>query len=236
MQEAEHGENIAAMFNRISRRYDLLNRLLSGFQDMRWRRRAVKMMGDLKYKTALDLCCGTGDFLHIFRKYWKNDINLIGIDFAAEMVRLGHRRFEQQSDSKILLMQGDALSLPLVSNSIAAVTIGFGIRNIKDRPTALKEILRVLDHGGRLAIIEPAIPKNPLIGIPFTFYFKYIMPLIGGLLSGNYKAYKYLDDSVLAFPPPDKFVALMEKCGFTNCRKYPQFLGMAMIYYGEKTA
>ncbi|MFH1699121.1 MAG: bifunctional demethylmenaquinone methyltransferase/2-methoxy-6-polyprenyl-1,4-benzoquinol methylase UbiE [Candidatus Zixiibacteriota bacterium] len=229
-----HGQNIRTMFNRISPRYNLLNRLLSGFNDMRWRRKAVRLLGDLSGKTALDLCCGTGDFLKILGDSYQENINLIGIDFAGEMLRIAGQRLNLSGSGNLVLCQADALILPCADKSVHAVTIGFGIRNIIEKKDALQEIIRALVPRGRLVIIEPAIPGNKIMAELFKFYFRKIMPVIGGILSGDYKAYKYLDKSVESFPVPDEFCALMKECGFINVQAHRQTFGTAIIYYGEK--
>ncbi|MDD4051569.1 MAG: bifunctional demethylmenaquinone methyltransferase/2-methoxy-6-polyprenyl-1,4-benzoquinol methylase UbiE [candidate division Zixibacteria bacterium] len=231
MTETAHNRT---MFDRISPRYDLLNRLLSFGLDLRWRNRAVAMLGDLHGKTALDLCCGSGDFIAILFKKYRANINLIGVDFARRMLDIGRLRFMAAPHASIILCQGDALFIPCGDRTIDAVTIGFGIRNIDDKPAALKEIHRVLRAGGRLAIVEPSIPKNPLWRTLFSFYFGRVMPFVGGVISGDHGAYQYLHDSVAAFPDPDDFVALMRSAGFANASAIPQTLSTAMIYFAEK--
>jgi demethylmenaquinone methyltransferase/2-methoxy-6-polyprenyl-1,4-benzoquinol methylase len=201
---------------------------------MSWRRHAVELLGDLRGKIVLDLCCGTGDFLHILKKKYGNDIRLCGVDFASQMLTIARERFEAAQNVNIMLCQADALKLPYSDNTIDAVTIGFGIRNIHDRPAALKEIRRILKPGGRLVMIEPARPPNAMIRFGFTIYFKYISPTIGGMISGDRSAYKYLHDSFVAFPTPDEFKSLMCDAGLTNVKATPQTFGTAMIYYGEK--
>ncbi len=224
------------MFNRISPRYDFLNRLLSGGHDMRWRRQAINLLGDMRAKRALDLCCGSGDFLSIFRRRYGDDIELYGVDFASQMLELAAKRLGRNSHAPLLLCQADALKLPFSDASVDAVTIGFGIRNIRDKLTALREIARVLSPGGRLAIIEPAIPRRALARSLFGFYFKRIMPLIGGAISGDYNAYKYLNDSVMAFPEPEAFLDLMTQAGLDDTRAIPRLFGTAMIYYARKSS
>jgi len=223
------------MFNRISPRYDFLNRLLSGGHDMRWRRQATDLLGDLRHKRALDLCCGSGDFLSILRRRYGDDIDLYGVDFASQMLGLAARRLGRDTHSSLLLCQADALALPFGDDSLDAVTIGFGIRNIQDKPSALSEIARVLAPGGHLAIVEPAVPRRALARSLFGFYFKRVMPLIGGAISGDYDAYKYLNDSVMAFPEPEEFLSLMKQAGLNETRAIPRLFSAAMIYYGLKT-
>lgn len=233
MTDNRNGAAIQSMFDRISPRYDLLNRILSFGVDLRWRKQAVTLLGDLKGKTVLDLCCGSGDFVAILQKRYKGDVRIIGADFARRMLGIAARRFQLMTEAPLLFCQADALALPLSENSVDAVTIGFGIRNIADKPAALREIIRVLRPGGRLAIVEPALPENRLLRFIFTFYFKNIMPLIGGIISGDRAAYKYLHDSVATFPRPDEFVAMMQAAGFADAKAIPQTFGSAMIYIGQ---
>jgi len=227
------GRKIQSMFDRISPRYDLLNRLISGGQDLRWRRRAVDLLGDLTGKTFLDLCCGSGDFISIIHKKFGDPVRSVGIDFSENMLRLAADRFYPNKRNTVLLCRADAQYIPLPDNSVAAVTIGFGIRNVEDRLKALKEIARVLQPGGKLAMIEPARPANPIIRFGFSIYFKYISPLIGGLLSGDRTAYTYLYKSFVAFPPQEEFLDLMARAGFSENRALPQNFGTAMIYIGK---
>lgn len=236
MIEKNHGRKIQTMFNRISPRYDFLNRLLSGGRDMRWRKQATRLLGDLRHKRALDLCCGSGDFLSILSHRYGDDIKLVGVDFASQMLELAARRVGREHNTPLLLCQADALALPFRNASLDAVTIGFGIRNIQDKFSALREIARVLAPGGKLAIVEPAVPRGASARLLFSVYFKWIMPLIGGAVSGDYAAYKYLNDSVIAFPEPAEFMALMQKAGFGDTRAIPRLFGVAMIYYGQKPA
>ena len=225
---------IQSMFDRISPHYDLLNRIISLGLDLKWRKKAIDLLGDLRGNAALDLCCGTGDFLHILLKKYGSDINLYGLDFAPRMLTLARKRFRLRKYPRMILCRADAMFLPFADDSVGAITVGFGIRNISDRDAALRETHRTLRSGGRLIIIEPASPPNHLVRFLFSIYFKYIAPFIGGLISGDKSAYKYLHDSYAAFPPPEQFLNQMRKAGFKSTRAYPQTMGTAMIYWGEK--
>ena len=236
MTEIGNGKKVRSMFDRISPRYDLLNRILSGGNDQRWRKRAVGLLGDLTGKSALDLCCGSGDFLQILDKKFGSNTRLYGADFSANMLSVARSRLDVSGKTHLLLIRADAMELPFDDNSMAAVTIGFGIRNVADKMKSLREIHRVLTPGGRLAIIEPSIPKNKLMASLFAFYFGTVMPLIGGIISGDYRAYKYLNDSVEAFPRPEEFLKMMTGAGFGNAAALPQLFGTAIIYLGDKAA
>lgn len=235
MKNKSHNNKIRMMFNRITHRYDLLNRLMSVGQDIRWRKHAINILDNLNNGVVLDLCCGSGDFIYLFDKKYRDNVKIYGIDFSEEMLKKARKRLLTLGVNHIQLCQADALFLPLNDNSVDAVTIGFGIRNIPDRPTALQEISRVLRPGGGLIILEPAFPQNALLRVLFKFYFKIIMPAVGGIISGDYKAYKYLNDSAETFPKQDKFLGLMKEAGFTDAKIYLQTLGTAVIYYGKSS-
>jgi demethylmenaquinone methyltransferase/2-methoxy-6-polyprenyl-1,4-benzoquinol methylase len=222
------------MFDRISRRYDLLNRLISFGMDLRWRRRAVDLLGDLHGKTVLDLCCGSADFVRIIGGRYRAGVLAIGGDFSRNMLVVAASRVPDASAGTILLCQTDATEIPLSDGSVDAVTIGFGIRNIPDKQKVFAEILRVLRPGGRLVMLEPSLPKSTLWRFLFLCYFNYAMSAVGGIVSGDFAAYKYLHDSVRRFPEPEAFRTMMAASGFVQVRSYSQAYGAAMIYYGEK--
>lgn len=232
--DRKQGPTIEAMFDRISPRYDLLNRIISGGRDLKWRKKAVDLLGDLRGGTALDICCGSGDFLQIFVNRYGDDIKLHGVDFSARMLDLARVRFGDGKYHRLMLCRADAMHLPVADAAIDAITIGFGIRNVADRDAALRQFFRVLKPGGRLVMIEPSLPPNRFIRFGFIFYFRHISPFIGGIISGDRAAYRYLHDSFVAFPSPEEFIGQMKKAGFAAVTAYPQFFGTAIIYYGEK--
>lgn len=227
-------EKIKGMFDRISPRYDLLNRLISFGLDMSWRKTAVEMIGNVENETVLDLCCGTGDFISVFHKRYQDMVKIIALDFSTGMLTAARARFPQRVYPRLLLGRADAMRLPCRDESMSAVTIGFGIRNVADRQMALREIYRVLKPAGRLVMIEPAQPPGIIMGPLFSFYFKQISPFICGLIGGDRKAYKYLNDSFVAFPKPEQFLEMMQSAGFEKTKAAPQTFGTAMIYYGER--
>lgn len=217
------------MFDSIARRYDLLNRILSAGIDVGWRKRALHALNVPPGGVLLDLCTGTGDFG--LQALSLPGVRVIGLDVAREMVRLGRDKVRRQGlSARFRLGLGDAEQLPLPDRSMDGALIAFGIRNVVDRPRALRELSRVLRPGARLVILEFGIPPNPLFRGLYFFYFRRILPLIGGILSGNRHAYEYLPDSVRRFPAPEEFCALHRAAGFREARFERLTFGITTLY------
>ena len=172
------------MFDAIAPRYDFLNHLLSAGIDRHWRMRAIRSLGLTGRERVLDLCTGTGDLAIAARKARPGAARVIGVDFAAAMLAVGagKLRRERLSDA-VALVRGDAMRIPVADASVDAVTIAFGIRNVEDVQTACRDMCRVLKPGGRLAILEFAIPTTPLFRVVYLSYFRHILPRIGRLVS-----------------------------------------------------
>jgi len=191
-EQTSRSRRIRAMFGDISPRYDLLNLLLSFGQDRRWRKVAVRRLGLQPGATLVDVATGTGDVALAAVKLQPQLGMALALDFSEPMLRLAQRKIERAGHEKrIVAVAADALSLPLQDSSADAVTIAFGIRNIVDVPRALDEFRRVLRPGGRLVVMEFAEPRGRLFGPLFRWYFTKLLPRIGGLISGNRKAYEY---------------------------------------------
>lgn len=223
------------MFDAIAPKYDFLNRALSLRQDVMWRRRTVRNLHLPPTGEALDVACGTGDVaLEILRQ--KPAASVVGVDFAEEMLKIGAEKVQAAGLSdQIHLEPGNALSLGFADNRFDAVTIAFGIRNIKDRSAAMAEFLRCLKPSGRLAILELATPPEGILRQLYLLYFHQLLPKIGGLFSSNF-AYQYLPDSVLEFPRPQAFARQMESVGFTDVSWQHLTFGAATLYLGTKPA
>jgi len=228
-----HREGGPGMFDSIARRYDLLNRVLSAGFDGGWRRKAIAALGLAKGDTILDLCTGTGDFG--FEALDGEGISVIGLDVAREMVRIGRYKSGQRGcDARFLFGLADAESLPIADATMDGATIAFGIRNVVDREKALREIARVLKPGKRLAILEFGVPPNRAFRALYFFYFRHILPIIGGIISGNRKAYEYLPDSVLRFPSPGEFTTLCRTAGFSGARFERLTMGIVTLYVADR--
>lgn len=228
--------NIRRLFNSIAPGYDALNHILSLGIDRIWRRRAVRFMADpSRPQYILDLACGTGDLSLSLAKRAHPDSHILGLDISEGMLAVMRRKVSAKGfDAKIEARIGDACSTGLPDNSIDAAGIAFGIRNFEDREAALREIHRVLKPGGTLTILELSVPGNRLLAKLYKVYFLHFLPLLGGLVSGDRAAYRYLPASVLAFPPPPVWTETMCRCGFGKVTHKSFTSGICRMYIGEK--
>ena len=228
-------EKIEQMFNDIAPSYDRLNHLLSLGIDNIWRKKALKEIVDGTQQQILDVACGTGDSTIAIAKAMEPGGRVTGIDISAGMMEpLMRKAAHEGVHDRIKLLQADALQMPFEADSFHRVTCAFGIRNFEDRKKGLAEFLRVLKPGGRAVILELGIPDKPFIKTLYDIYFRHILPLIGGIISGNRAAYRYLPESVYAFPRPETFCAMMERAGFHNVRHRNFTFGLCRLFIGEK--
>lgn len=226
---------IAGMFDAIAPRYDLLNHVLSAGLDRRWRSRAVEALALRDGARVLDLCTGTAD-LAIATVRGAATVSVIGVDFAGEMLRLGHAKVRVASlESRVRLVRGDAAAIPVGTASCDAATIAFGIRNVAEPERALREIARVLKPGGRLAILEFGQPRVPGLRTLYSWYFRYMLPVVGRLISKHQSAYSYLPASVGTFPPPAEFSRILSATGFSQVRAVSLTFGVVYLFVGERT-
>jgi demethylmenaquinone methyltransferase/2-methoxy-6-polyprenyl-1,4-benzoquinol methylase len=233
-QETPSRANVWQMFDRIAHRYDLLNHLLSFGTDIIWRWRAARRLSDIEDLELADIATGTCDMLLSILKRHKDFKSCVGVDMSAGMLELGQKKVENAGlADRVQLVRGDAVNLPLADATVNAVTISFGIRNVIDVPAGLREMRRVLRPGGRAVILEFSLPRNGLIRAGYLFYFRNILPLIGGLISGDSYAYNYLNKTVETFPYGDAFLDLMREAGFINVSASQLTFGVASIYVGE---
>ncbi len=223
------------MFNDISPQYDFLNHLLSLGLDMKWRKRLTQLAPQKENLSVLDLATGTADLLISFVKNNPRLKEGYGIDLAYKMLKLGRRKIEQLGLSDCLkLSEGDITKINFPEKSFDVVSIAFGIRNVENPANVLSEMYRVLKQDGRALILEFSLPANPVIRKFHLFYLRKVVPVVGGILSGNHRAYKYLNETIEAFPYGKKFCGFLEKAGFTNVKAHPLFYGIATIYQGDK--
>jgi demethylmenaquinone methyltransferase/2-methoxy-6-polyprenyl-1,4-benzoquinol methylase len=226
---------IAGMFDAIAPRYDLLNHVLSAGLDRRWRNIAVDELALGDRARVLDLCTGTCD-LAIATVRRGRAASVIGVDFAGEMLRRGLVKLRQEGlHQTVRLVRGDAARIPLEDASCDGATIAFGIRNVAEPERALAEIARVLRPGGRLAILEFGQPRIPGIRTLYGWYFRFLLPRIGRLVSKHQSAYSYLPASVGTFPPPAEFAERLRATGFSQVRTVPLTFGIVYLFVAEKS-
>jgi demethylmenaquinone methyltransferase/2-methoxy-6-polyprenyl-1,4-benzoquinol methylase len=231
---SDKGEKIQQMFGAIAPQYDFLNRLLSFGIDRRWRKKTVRL---LKYRSdsrILDVATGTGDVALEIARTTPASVKIIGADFCQEMVDRGKIKvaaspYADRIDFKVAPCE----DLPFANNTFDSITIAFGIRNVVDRKLGLAEMWRVLRPGGRMLILEFSTPRSVFFRQIYYFYFRRLLPVVGGLFS-RYNAYKYLPDSVLEFPSQEEFSRMISAAGFRNIHTHELTFGIATIYVGEK--
>ena len=223
------------MFDAIATRYDFLNHLLSVGIDRRWRRRAIQSLSLTGQERVLDVCTGTGDLAIAARTARPAAARVVGVDFAAAMLRVGRDKLrrEQLTDT-VALVRGDATCIPAGGASVDAVTMAFGIRNVENANAACTEIYRVLKRGGRLAILEFSIPTTPGLREAYLWYFNQVLPRIGRLVSRHHAAYGYLPASVGAFPSPDEFVKVLRQSGFIDVSAIRLTMGIVFLYTARR--
>lgn len=224
------------MFDSIAPRYDALNHLLSAGLDRGWRRRAVRALRLNGRERVLDMCTGTADLaIEAATSRTGQAAQVIGIDFAAEMLRLGQAKVRRAGlGHRVLLARGDAMRVPLDDGSCDGALVGFGIRNVADPAQACREFSRVLRPGGRLAVLEFGSPEVPGIRGLYRWYFRSVLPRVGGWISKHGDAYSYLPASVEAFHTPQAFMSLLTSAGFRTVRRERLALGIVSLYLAER--
>ena len=227
----EHAGRVREMFATIAGRYDLLNHLLSLNIDKKWRRLVVKRVSakiPASESLILDVACGTGDLsLALFEI---SGARVVGTDFCRPMLTIAAGKVP----ADVKLIEGDALSLPFKDGTFDAVTIAFGLRNLAGVESGLKELRRILKPKGWLAVLEFSRPSNPVLRPMFGFYFRKILPLLGGVISGSHGAYSYLPASVSRFPDQQQLSCLMKQAGLDQVSFENLSGGIAALHIGRR--
>jgi demethylmenaquinone methyltransferase/2-methoxy-6-polyprenyl-1,4-benzoquinol methylase len=229
-------EGSGAMFDAIASRYDFVNRVISLGTDRAWRRRAVRQLdGGERPSRVLDLATGTADMaLEIAAQF--PSTHVVGLDPSSGMLELGRKKVTALGlDTRIELHSGDAEELPFSDGSFCGVTIAFGIRNVVDRPRALREMARVTKPSGRIVILELGEPETPVLGPMARVHIHSVVPWLGSVLSGA-REYRYLSRSIAAFPKRTEFMEMMRDCGIANVRCEHLLFGAASIFVGERAS
>lgn len=226
-------ENIKKLFNNIAPKYDFLNHLLSFNMDKIWRRKAIKYIKKQNLERVLDIACGTGDFSFLAVKHGAKE--LIGVDISENMFAIAIDKARKKGISdKVSFRYGDSEQLEFPDGYFSAVIVAFGVRNFENLSLGLSEMYRVLRSGGQVIILEFSRPSIFPMKQLYGFYFKNILPRLGGAVSGNKSAYEYLPNSVSAFPQGEEFLELMSCVGFADLVQHRLTFGISTIYVGAK--
>jgi demethylmenaquinone methyltransferase/2-methoxy-6-polyprenyl-1,4-benzoquinol methylase len=227
-------EQVATMFNNISRTYDFLNHFLSLGIDVIWRKKAIKELVKDQPKKILDVATGTGDFAFEAIQTLKPG-KVIGVDISQGMLNIAEEKIRKRKLQEVFEVRlGDSEKLLFEDDTFDAVTVAFGVRNFENLEAGLVDMLRVLRSGGKAVILEFSKPKVFPVKQLYSFYFHYITPTIGKIFSKDSSAYTYLPESVDAFPDGKDFTALMQKVGYSKTKSKALLFGICSIYTGVK--
>ena len=222
------------IFASVTDKYDFLNRFLSGWRDVAWRKRTVQEMNFFNTNRFLDVATGTGDLaLNCANAY--PDVNVTGVDFVQEMVDNGLKKVENQNlTERVILKWGDATNLEFDDNSFDVTAIAFGIRNIPDKEKAFSEMNRIIVPNGQVMVLELTTPEPGFWRNIYSFYLNGVLPKLAKWFTKNPAAYEYLADSIMNFPTRREFLTLMESMGLKNCKAIPLTFGVCTLYIGNK--
>lgn len=225
-------EAVKEIFNDIAPKYDLLNHFLSLNIDKSWRRKAIGYIRQEEKGELLDVACGTGDFS--IAAYRAGVRKVTGIDISANMVAIGQKKVAELGLPHITLQAGDSEQIEFEDGHFDVVTVAFGVRNFEHLEVGLKEMQRVLKKGGKVIVLEFSMPEYFPMKQFYRFYFRHILPVLGGWISGNKGAYTYLPESVMKFPQGKQFLEILKECGFGQVMQRKLTFGIASIYVGIK--
>ena len=237
------GERVQRMFGQIAQRYDLMNHLLSGGIDIYWRSFTVKKVPPRNQSPILDVCTGTGDLALAYWKAAGKQVDVIGTDFTPQMLEIAREKFTRQNSaqgnqhSKVEFHEADTQELPFKDNRFQIVSVAFGLRNVADTRNGLREMMRVCEPGGSVAILEFSNPTFPGLAGMYRWYFKNVLPRLGQLFASNSEqAYDYLPQSVTEFPCGEELAEIMRECGLEEVVFTSLTFGIATLYVGRKPA
>ncbi|MCQ2010094.1 MAG: demethylmenaquinone methyltransferase [Sporolactobacillus sp.] len=234
MEQEEKHEKVHRVFQKIYKNYDAMNSLISFNRHKVWRQKADRIVAANEGDRVIDVCCGTGDWAISMAKIVGSQGSVVGLDFSDNMLQIAEHKKESSQLENVKLVNGDAMAIPYENASFDRATIGFGLRNVPDYLTVLKEINRVLRPGGSLVCLETSQTKIPIYRQLYFFYFRFIMPLLGKIFAGSYKEYAWLNESASKFPDQKTLTELFRKAGFENISVCSLMGGIAAIHKGTK--
>jgi len=232
-QTSSKKEQVATMFNNISKRYDLLNHLLSLGIDIYWRKQAIKHLKAERPQLIMDMATGTADFA--IESLSLNPQKVIGVDISEGMLEVGRKKLKKMKlDQRIELKLGDSERIPFDDNIFDAIIVAFGVRNFENLEQGLADMYRVLKPGGKVVVLEFSKPTVFPLKQLYNFYFQSILPLVGRIISKDQSAYTYLPESVQAFPDGKAFLKVLQKVGYHETTCNTLTFGVSSIYTGRK--
>ena len=224
---------VAEMFNNIAGKYDFLNHFLSMGIDRGWRKKAIREAGEVQPRKILDVATGTGDLAIAAARL--NPESIIGVDIAEQMSEVGRKKVKDKGlEALIRLEPGDSESLPFEPEGFDVVMCAYGVRNFENLEAGLKEMQRVLRPGGKVVILEFSHPSGFPVKQLYQFYFRFILPALGKMVSRHSSAYTYLPESVKAFPEGKRFCEILQQCGFSKTKARPLTFGITTLYTAWK--
>lgn len=226
---------VLQLFDSIAQNYDRMNTLLSFYQHKRWRKFTMKKMGVKPGDSAIDVCCGTGDWTIALAKASQTG-QVVGLDFSVNMLKVAQQKIHEQGlEGQIELIEGDAMRLPFPDHSFDHATIGFALRNVPDLVQVLKEMKRVVKPGGQVVSLELSKPTWPLFRAVYLFYFERILPWLGKIFANQYKQYRWLPESLVHFPNYKELAHILEEeVGLADVEVYPLTGGITALHIGRK--
>ncbi|GLY09802.1 demethylmenaquinone methyltransferase [Pseudobacillus badius] len=233
MQQTKE-EKVHGVFEKISSNYDHMNSLISFQQHKRWRTSTMKKMNVPEKASALDVCCGTGDWTIALAKAVGPEGRVVGLDFSQNMLNVGKQKIEEADLEQVKMIQGNAMELPFDDHTFDYVTIGFGLRNVPDYMQVLQEMHRVLKPGGMAVCLETSQPTMLGFRQLYFLYFRFIMPLFGKLFAKSYKEYSWLQESARDFPGMKELKQMFEQAGFVDVSYISHTGGVAATHIGFK--
>ncbi|GAA0458900.1 demethylmenaquinone methyltransferase [Alkalibacillus silvisoli] len=227
-------EKVHNVFEKIYKRYDRMNSIISFQRHKAWRKSVMKQMDVEEGSSCLDVCCGTGDWSLALSEVVGKKGHVVGLDFSKNMLSVGEEKVQADGIENVTFVHGDAMSLPYEDNQFDYVTIGFGLRNVPDYMQVLQEMYRVVKPGGQVVCLETSQPTLPVFKQLYFFYFKHIMPLFGKLFAKSYDEYAWLHESTKNFPGKTELRSMFYDAGFKPVKVKSYALGAAAMHLGKK--
>ncbi len=233
MQQSKE-ERVHDVFEKIYKKYDVMNSVISFQRHKAWRKYTMKVMNVKPGQTALDVCCGTADWTISLAEAVGPSGKVYGLDFSKNMLSVGEEKIKAKHMKQVTLLHGNAMSLPFEDNTFDYVTIGFGLRNVPDYMHVLKEMYRVVKPGGQVVCLETSQPTIFGIRHLYLMYFRYIMPAFGKIFAKSYNEYSWLQESARTFPGIKELACMFEEAGFVKVRTKAFTFGVAAMHIGYK--